>query len=60
MSGHPGSVGFQNRGSLPKDGFLHRGSSLSEGSHAENTVDNDEEDGSVSPPAVRQGVPIQR
>ncbi|CAI7588059.1 unnamed protein product [Penicillium pancosmium] len=64
ISGHPGSVGFQNRGSPAKEGgFLHRGSSLSEGSSGPGDFGKDgeeEKDGSVSPPVAREGVPIQR
>jgi hypothetical protein len=55
ISGHPGSVGFQ-RASPKEGGFLHRGSSLSEGSGPQ----DQEKDESVSPPAAREGVPIQR
>ncbi|CAG8251137.1 unnamed protein product [Penicillium salamii] len=53
ISGHPGSVGFQSRSPV-KDGCLHRNSSLSEGEPEK------EQELSVSPPAAREGVPIQR
>ena len=59
ISGHPGSVGFQSR-SPAKEGFLHRGSSLSEGSVGPNEIENEDKDLSVSPPPTREGVPIQR
>lgn len=53
-------MGFQSR-SPAKEGFLHRGSSLSEGSgHVNADAGDDEKDLSVSPPAAREGVPIQR
>ncbi|KAJ5568863.1 camp-regulated phosphoprotein/endosulfine conserved region-domain-containing protein [Penicillium hetheringtonii] len=57
ISGHPGSVGFQSR-SPAKEGFLQRGSSLSEGSAGPN--ETEDKDPSVSPPPTREGVPIQR
>ncbi|KAJ5909028.1 hypothetical protein N7495_001710 [Penicillium taxi] len=55
ISGHPGSMGLQNRS--PKEGsFLHRSTSISEGSAGQEN--NEPKDPSVSPPAAREGVPI--
>ncbi|KAF7714698.1 Endosulphine family protein [Penicillium ucsense] len=68
ISGHPGSIGFQSRSPVKEGGsFLHRGSSLSEESSTmdteggdDNTVKNQGEDPSVSPPPAREGVPIHQ
>jgi hypothetical protein len=62
ISGHPGSIGFQSRSPAKEGSFLHRGSSLSEGSAG---PDGDKEakepkEPSVSPPPAREGVPIRR
>lgn len=54
ISGHPGSVGFSSRSPV-KESYLHRGSSAEEGEG-----DKREAELSVSPPAAREGVPIQR
>ncbi|KAJ5212688.1 camp-regulated phosphoprotein family protein Igo1 [Penicillium cinerascens] len=59
ISGHPGSVGFQSRSPIKESSYLHRGTSMSEGS-AGHDEDKDAEELSVSPPAVREGVPIRR
>ncbi|KAJ5935888.1 hypothetical protein N7454_005186 [Penicillium verhagenii] len=58
FSGHPSSIGFQGRSPIKEGGsFLHRGSSLSEGSVG---PDVQEKELSVSPPPAREGVPIRR
>ncbi|KAJ5689751.1 CAMP-regulated phosphoprotein family protein Igo1 [Penicillium macrosclerotiorum] len=69
ISGHPGSVGFQSRSPVKEGSFLHRGTSISEGSadpdteqadQANQGAQNEDKDPSVSPPPVREGVPIQQ
>ncbi|KAJ5768841.1 camp-regulated phospho-protein family protein Igo1 [Penicillium odoratum] len=57
FSGHPSSIGFQSRSPIKEGSFLHRGSSLSEGSAGPDTQDKEL---SVSPPPAREGVPIRR
>ncbi|KAJ5343857.1 hypothetical protein MYU51_002269 [Penicillium brevicompactum] len=59
ISGHPGSVGFQGRSPV-KESYLHRGSSVSEGEGEGAGAAKGEQELSVSPPAAREGVPIQR
>ncbi|KAJ6088307.1 cAMP-regulated phosphoprotein family protein Igo1 [Penicillium sp. IBT 16267x] len=58
ISGHPSSIGFQSRSPI-KEGssFLHRGTSMSEGSTGPEAQDKEP---SVSPPPAREGVPIRR
>ncbi|KAJ6150797.1 camp-regulated phospho-protein family protein Igo1 [Penicillium chermesinum] len=63
ISGHPGSVGFQSRSPVKEGSFLHRGTSISEGSAGpalHKDKEDDEKDLSVSPPTAREGVPIQQ
>ncbi|KAJ5160612.1 mRNA stability protein [Penicillium canariense] len=60
ISGHPGSVGFQGRSPMKEGSFLHRGSSLSEGSTGPEGHDQEGKEESVSPPPAREGVPIRR
>lgn len=60
ISGHPGSVGFQSRSPVKEGSYLHRGSSLSEGSAGTSEQDKDAHESSVSPPPAREGVPIRR
>ncbi|KAJ5714304.1 uncharacterized protein N7483_011485 [Penicillium malachiteum] len=59
LSGHPGSIGFQSRSPI-KEGYLHRNSSLSEGSTGPDSQDKEPKEPSVSPPPAREGVPIHR
>ncbi|KAJ5086365.1 camp-regulated phosphoprotein/endosulfine conserved region-domain-containing protein [Penicillium alfredii] len=59
FSGHPGSVGFQSRSPAKEGSYLHRGTSISEGSDAI-PQDKEDKDLSVSPPQTREGVPIHR
>lgn len=59
ISGHPGSVGFQSRSPAKEGSYLHRGSSISEGS-AGPLAQDEAKELSVSPPRVREGVPIRR
>ncbi|KAJ5691505.1 Endosulfine-domain-containing protein [Penicillium malachiteum] len=59
ISGHPGSIGFQSRSPI-KEGYLHRNSSLSEGSTGPDLQDKEPKEPSVSPPPAREGVPIHR
>jgi hypothetical protein len=59
ISGHPGSIGFQSRSPAKEGSFLHRGSSLSEGSAGPDEAKEAKEP-SVSPPPAREGVPIRR
>lgn len=59
ISGHPGSVGFQSRSPAKEGSYLHRGTSMSEGS-AGHDEDKEAKELSVSPPAAREGVPIRR
>jgi hypothetical protein len=65
ISGHPGSIGFQSRSPVKEGSFLHRGSSLSEGSAGpdedkETKEAKEAKEPSVSPPPAREGVPIRR
>ncbi|KAJ5923013.1 Endosulphine [Penicillium verrucosum] len=64
ISGHPGSTGFQGRGSIKEGGsYLHRGTSISEGEAGSRLASGSvqgEKELSVSPPAAREGVPIRR
>lgn len=64
ISGHPGSVGFQNRSPIKEGGsYLHRGTSISEGEASSGLASGSaqgEQELSVSPPAAREGVPIRR
>ncbi|KAJ6131036.1 mRNA stability protein [Penicillium sp. IBT 18751x] len=59
ISGHPGSIGFQSRSPAKEGSFLHRGTSMSEGSVGPDD-DKEAKELSVSPPAAREGVPIRR
>ncbi|KAJ5151818.1 camp-regulated phospho-protein/endosulfine conserved region-domain-containing protein [Penicillium capsulatum] len=59
ISGHPGSVGFQSRSPAKEGSFLHRGSSISEGSPGP-LAQEEVKEPSVSPPPAREGVPIRR
>ncbi|KAJ5880578.1 mRNA stability protein [Penicillium subrubescens] len=64
ISGHPGSIGFQSRSPVKEGSYLHRGSSLSEGSMGMDDngagSSNEGKDPSVSPPPAREGVPIRQ
>ncbi|OKL60288.1 hypothetical protein UA08_04311 [Talaromyces atroroseus] len=66
ISGHPGSLGFQNRNPMKEGGFVHRKSSLnnhdeySEGKDGEAGKTSDKDEGSISPPPARQGVHIRQ
>ena len=62
ISGHPGSVGFQGRSPAKEGSYLHRGSSISEGSAGplQDPQDTEAKEASVSPPPAREGVPIRR
>ncbi|KAJ6016724.1 hypothetical protein N7451_000103 [Penicillium sp. IBT 35674x] len=57
ISGHPSSIGFQSRSPIKEGSFLHRGTSMSEGSMEPDVQDKEP---SVSPPPAREGVPIRR
>lgn len=60
LSGHPGSIGFQSRSPIRESSFLHRQTSVEDSETADQSgKDKDAEDLSVSPPPVREGVPIQ-
>ncbi|CAG7968931.1 unnamed protein product [Penicillium nalgiovense] len=64
ISGHPGSVGFQNRSPIKEGGsYLHHGTSISEGEAGSGLTSGSvqgEQELSVSPPPAREGVPIRR
>jgi hypothetical protein len=63
ISGHPGSIGFQSRSPVKEASFLHRGTSADDSDKPEDSVSNDQaggEESSISPPPVREGVPIRQ
>ena len=53
-----GSVGFQSRSPAKEGSYLHRGTSISEGSTG--PLQEEAKEPSVSPPPAREGVPIRR
>lgn len=63
VSGHPGSIGFQNRSPVKEASFLHRGTSADDSDKPEDSASRDKtggEESSVSPPPMREGVPIRQ
>lgn len=63
FSGHPGSIGFQSRSPVKEASFLHRGTSADDSDKPEDSASTNQTGGkesSVSPPPLRDGVPIQR
>jgi len=60
ISGHPGSIGFQSRSPVKEASFLHRGTSVDDSGDSVTDDKTGGKESSISPPTVREGVPIRR
>ncbi|QKX56464.1 uncharacterized protein TRUGW13939_03569 [Talaromyces rugulosus] len=58
VSGHPGSVSFQNRSPIKEASFLQRGTGVDESEKPSEEGQKENDDASVSPPPAKEGVPI--
>ncbi|KAH8693077.1 camp-regulated phosphoprotein/endosulfine conserved region-domain-containing protein [Talaromyces proteolyticus] len=59
ISGHPGSTNFQSRSPVKEASFLQRGTNAEDSEKTDEDQKKDE-DPSVSPPVVKEGVPIRQ